>query len=335
MGEKRYDVLLKYCENPSSFSRDSMDETLVNAWRQTGIRELYIYEKLKKVIGAFEERQIPVIVLKGALLAKAVYPFGVRPFDDIDLLVKPEHFDEINNVLQKLGYADTAYSIPLWTHQDFANKVTYHEKDRDVNIPVDLHFSLGPHPYLGRLSRELLWKDAEKFEIEGMNLYGLKAEVQLLHLCLHLFQHLNESWISSCCDMASVIRYYEDSFDWDLFADILRSTGTVLPVRESLKRMQGFFGELVPMETMKAIEEIKTSSTAKTIFSYSKRNSEQMDRFFIQYISTPGLGMKLRCLKQALLPNRKFVDRYCTGSYKKYYAKVMRSFKNIFRSALK
>ena len=66
-------------------------ETLRNSYYGNAARNSFLYGELSNVLNAFREKQIEVIVLKGAALAETVYPNrALRPMSDIDLLVKRE-----------------------------------------------------------------------------------------------------------------------------------------------------------------------------------------------------------------------------------------------------
>jgi len=50
-----------------------------------------VYAQLRKVLQVFCQEKVPVIVLKGALLAELVYQhIGLRTMDDVDLLVSKQ-----------------------------------------------------------------------------------------------------------------------------------------------------------------------------------------------------------------------------------------------------
>jgi len=54
-------------------------------------RNMHLYHELGKVLGRLRQADIPVIALKGAHLAEAVYGnIALRPMNDVDLLVQTE-----------------------------------------------------------------------------------------------------------------------------------------------------------------------------------------------------------------------------------------------------
>ena len=57
---------------------------------------------------ALKERKLQVIVLKGAALLNTVYhDVALRPMEDIDLMVRQEHRDELKNLLETMGFVQS------------------------------------------------------------------------------------------------------------------------------------------------------------------------------------------------------------------------------------
>ena len=67
-----------------------------NAEAITG-RALFVTGELLRIAAAFEKEQIPVVALKGPVLAQVVYGgVALREFDDLDLLVRETDFLKAN-----------------------------------------------------------------------------------------------------------------------------------------------------------------------------------------------------------------------------------------------
>ena len=81
-------------------------ETLRSSYYSNAARNSLLYNELQKVLDAFKERRIEVIVLKGAALADTVYSHrALRPMSDIDLLVRKEKLTEVETQLLDMGYS--------------------------------------------------------------------------------------------------------------------------------------------------------------------------------------------------------------------------------------
>ncbi|MBU1660855.1 MAG: nucleotidyltransferase family protein, partial [Chloroflexi bacterium] len=64
-----------------------------------------LFRELDRILAAFAEANIPVILLKGAALAQTIYPDpALRPMGDLDLLVEKDDLERAVASAQNLGY---------------------------------------------------------------------------------------------------------------------------------------------------------------------------------------------------------------------------------------
>lgn len=87
-------------------------------------RNLRIYNELSKVLKAFTDAGIDVIVLKGAVLAETVYKnVGLRVIGDVDMLVKKDDLSIAKKELALLGYNPMQCDLTQW-HADQGRLLT-------------------------------------------------------------------------------------------------------------------------------------------------------------------------------------------------------------------
>ena len=68
-------------------------------------RNMYLYAELRRILEALREKDVEVIFLKGAALAKTVYgDIGLRQMSDIDILAKKEDLPKAVELLFHMGY---------------------------------------------------------------------------------------------------------------------------------------------------------------------------------------------------------------------------------------
>jgi hypothetical protein len=88
----------------SHFMPQEVMDKLKGAYQGNLARNMYLYAELKRILDAFSEKGVEVIVLKGAALAKTVYgDIGLRPMGDIDLLVKREDLPRAEKTMSGAG----------------------------------------------------------------------------------------------------------------------------------------------------------------------------------------------------------------------------------------
>lgn len=126
---------------------------------------------------------IDVLVLKGPHLGATVYESPKdRLYGDLDLLVKPQHFQAAAEALLANGFKPEAYKqFAIEVQEDFK----HWEYKSPQGIIVELHRWLSGHDRYP-LDLEGMFARAEKFVFGETEAWGLSTEDLLLHLCLHM-----------------------------------------------------------------------------------------------------------------------------------------------------
>ncbi|MEW6601382.1 MAG: nucleotidyltransferase family protein, partial [Nitrospirota bacterium] len=95
--------LKKHQEKTSvpSYVRDELAEL----YHGNVARNMYLRSELERILHAFNEQGIDVILLKGAALAWTAYgDIGLRTMGDIDILVRPKNLSMAKNIMHELSY---------------------------------------------------------------------------------------------------------------------------------------------------------------------------------------------------------------------------------------
>ena len=179
----------------------SVGEAGAKQYRANVARFVLFRERVQRIIAALSESGIPVIVLKGVLLAETLFDSpGLRAMGDIDLLVRHQDFTTAMGVLKRLGWQpkenndkanllsvigskgfDPAWQTGEWSLRD------------DVGFALDLHWHLSPSLWLRpayRIDMDSVWQQAVPI-VEGdlHGAYALSPVHTLAHLCLHIAHH--------------------------------------------------------------------------------------------------------------------------------------------------
>lgn len=176
---------------------DELREDLYTTVARTALAEV----QLAVVLGALTRARIPVVVVKGAALG-AYYPDpGLRPYGDIDIMVRREQLDLAEQALLALGYRGIA-SKDWWL-------------DRFHHLPpmasegsallVELHWRLDYEEEKGRLPAEDLWARAMPWMVRGQPGLQLDPIDATLYLCRHaVVQHRVHAAFRALFDLAQV-----------------------------------------------------------------------------------------------------------------------------------
>jgi hypothetical protein len=180
---------------------------LRNDAKRTHARSLMLLPRLgAELLAPLVDAGVAPIVFKGpALVGRYPYP-GLRPMDDVDLLVPPDQHPEARAALAKAGW-----TVVPWEGDPDHELILVHPAL--PGLPVEVHEDLSPPgERAGRLSITDLWRERRQVSLAGVEVYGLPPELELVALADHAAKpfHTYERMIWSV-DLALVCR---ERLDW-------------------------------------------------------------------------------------------------------------------------
>ena len=271
------------------------------------------FQELAAVLRSLRNSNIPVLVLKGAALADAVYGnIGLRPMTDVDLLVQREQLQHAKQVLGHLGYRSE-----LVETKPGAQVEEHHAeglvKRGEQDVVMGIHWRLFDSPYYrDRLRLEWFWDSALAVEIEGEPARILGVEAQILHLCGHLVLHhgRGERWrLIWLHDVAEVIARYGEQINWEAVLDRAGSCELVVPVRLVLTRLAAEWGVAVPRWVLGQLDDLRASPEQERLYAW--RTSEKMgvaQRFWADLAGISGWRARARYAWIQAFPSRAYME---------------------------
>jgi len=216
---------------------------------QTRAQAMLLDGWLTKLAAAMHQRDLAVMVLKGPALARTVYSSAtLRPYDDLDLLVRPKDEDAAVELLTSWGFTETldppeerwarsAGVIPGFAplHHQF-----HHPR---ANVVVELHtdpLQLGLRP----ACEDDRWRRATSLpDVPGCLM--LSPEDQLVQLSVHANKHGYDRliWLK---DLDLVLRRQGETLDWRQCRATAKREGVVASVWYSLALAAHLFETPIP-----------------------------------------------------------------------------------------
>ena len=295
-----------------------------------------ILRELKKVLSLLAERAVEVIVLKGAALANNLYPnLGLRPIRDVDFLIRREELTQVIEIMCHLGYQ--RHRPPARDGiVNFQEEVAY-VKYGEFPIVMDAHLTLvGQYPYSVKIEAEGLWSRAKRVNLAGIDTLTLCPEDSLLHLCLHQFQHCQTFWLIPACDIAKLIRHYQDRLDWRVFLNRVFEFELCLPVKYSLRKTFEVFHFPIPGFVFNELNLYKPSRFENMFFALlSSSNGHVGPGILSKLLTIPGISQKIRYLFSIIFPSRKWLMSYYASSNTKPLSLYARHMKSVFMTGYK
>jgi hypothetical protein len=180
-------------------------------------RNLSLYHDLKLICSWLRDAGIPVIVLKGAYLAREVYNnIAMRQMFDLDLLVPHSELLRAYDVITGHGY----YPNPD-DHKGAEERIKSHhhliglKKGSSHMVELHWHIEVPEHWPI-----EEFWERAVPFGLEDLKALCFSPEDLLLHLCHHLsYQHRFGLGLRPVLDICSVIDHFGETLDWKVIGE--------------------------------------------------------------------------------------------------------------------
>jgi hypothetical protein len=233
---------------------DRLQETYYQLAAANAVR----FQELAKVLTTLSAARIPVLVLKGALLAETVYGnLALRPMSDLDLLIPRERIHEIPQVLAPLGYrlsaGEAGYSFAYDTL--FCGEIILCKDTPVLPVVLDVHWHLLAVEWFhhtGRVDLEALWETVCPLRIDGTPARQLCPEDNLLHLCLHAGISHSYVYLLNLIDIDHAISIYRD-LDWDRFLQRARDFQVRSAAYFGLRFTRDLFDTPIPDRVLNAL----------------------------------------------------------------------------------
>jgi hypothetical protein len=187
-------------------------------------------------------------VLKGPALVESAYQGTARPYEDLDLLVRPGHFSLALEALEAAGaeLVDRNWDLVIGD-----GRAELHLLDRPTGVPIDLHWHLINRQPLRRTFRidtdELL---SRRTILPTAGFPVLEASDRLMHYAVHA-AHSGGHRLIWLADLSLVLRH--DPPDWEAVVERCRRWRTGLPVAVMLARTERTLGPALPAGVLAAI----------------------------------------------------------------------------------
>ncbi|MGI4788207.1 MAG: nucleotidyltransferase family protein [Janthinobacterium lividum] len=191
------------------------------------VQAAFLRRPLAELLDACGAAALDLIVLKGAALAETVYPRpSLRPFGDIDVLIRLEDASRVFALLSKLGYVVEAAAWKDLVSGRGCEANFFRSTERGV-VVIEVHTDLLNNALfqgLVSLDHAGLWQRSRPACLAGTGGWVLGPEDQLLHLCLHLACH----YFAAPNSLEDIVQIcIVQSVDWPLFLTLCRKANAV------------------------------------------------------------------------------------------------------------
>jgi hypothetical protein len=176
-------LLLERLKEPSSAVEASQRDQARAASRLASVRSLQLEQLLAESIASLDAARVDVRVLKGAAHARCLYPRPeLRPYSDVDLLVRGPQWAQAVDVLMSAGCVRQHPEVSHGFDARFGKGATFRTP---TGIGIDLHRTLVAGYFGMRIDLDSLFERPQAMSVGGMSCLALSPEAQLLHAAVH------------------------------------------------------------------------------------------------------------------------------------------------------
>src|SRR5229473_7854687 len=176
----------------------------------TALRNLRRLAELREIQTALAAQNIPIVALKGIVLAFLAYPDpSLRPMNDIDLLLDEKHLDSAVRILRNLGYSCPARLRGLY----FEGEVKLQKLG--TQLLIELHTQIEVTAPASAVDAGDIWSRSVKTRISDFEVYTLNEEDFFFHLCLHMSRrHCFTTGFLPFVDILKWVETHGATWDW-------------------------------------------------------------------------------------------------------------------------
>ena len=236
---------------------------------QSLARNMLLQDELSKLLSAFNEAGLPVIVLKGAALLGSIYrDIALRPMSDLDVLVQPENLDRAEAIALCYGYLPIVERVVQEhdaTDRRHLPNLIHHE--RGIVLEIHQHIVDSDGPYHFNLNG--FWSGARPVSILGVPTLVLATENQLLHLSINflLDRHYSSCFaLGQLCDISELISGEGDSLNWDLVERVADDVYIQQGIHYVLYACEQLLGSQVPASVLSRLQPLEFNSSLAKLF---------------------------------------------------------------------
>lgn len=272
-------------------------QSLKARYLQTYFRNEARITELVRLVELFRQEGIPVLLLKGvALLASLYDDWGLRPFNDLDILVPETDLEHAHRLILQQGYALTMREYrTAWRRFGGARGYC---KD---GVWLDLHWRFEFLP--PSVDAQEIFVRTQRVTLAGSEVLILQREDLLYHLLHHMAFHHGLFKLIWLVDISRIVAAGKDAVDWTRVARMERGARLPAPLRVGLKKARDLLGVAVP----DAVLQGPSFSERLVQYMLSFNGEAEIAGKLFRLWTLPGIKEKVHFLLGVLFPGTEFL----------------------------
>jgi hypothetical protein len=238
------------------------------------IQNTFLLEELGRIVRHFKTAGLPLLTMKGPVLAKTAYAdLAARRSVDLDIVVRREQFFDVDRALRDLGYEYaasrkqlTGWRKTLSLYLDGQWQFTR----AGGTFNLDVHTRVMPPGYSLPATFAPFWKRARTVSLgKGNSVRGFAPEDMILILSYH---GIKNQWraLKYIVDLAELIRS-TSSLNWSAVLERARQSDSIRVLKLGLSLSQEVMSAPLPEDIQRWIRKKPMDDSSSTIKKYLQK----------------------------------------------------------------
>jgi hypothetical protein len=269
---------------------DPMLNRLKGVYRKTWVENQLLFQRVAHAMCQIKAAGIPMVLLKGAPLSILYFKNpGLRPMNDVDVLIPLVQREKAIHLLQSLGWSPRL-NPPLRLTQAYLNVKHAHNFNDADGFGIDLHWHVLTNG-LAHDDDDDFWQAALPLVFNEVDCLALNPTDMLFHLISHGMRwdvDLPLRWIT---DAMIVLREKGQQINWNRLVSHAKRHRTTLKTFNALDYLKGNFNAPIPLEILTVLKEIPASwkeHTEERISSYRNPLLGYFPEYWIAFMHFQG-----------------------------------------------
>lgn len=286
-------------------------EELEQAFYRTAAANTRCLHQLAELGAPLAAEGIPLLLLKGAALAPALYSdSALRLIGDIDLAVPRASAPACGGLLRGLGYLPSQVEEQPGSLLAQSNQERFQPPSPHQAV-VELHWHILDVPYyLQSIPMDWFWHNTEVLSLAGQTFQVLNPQANLIYLPAHLALHHQFHGLHSLLDLALLIVRQQHRLDWEALAATARDFDLLVALRATLERLAECWPSLPVEEARRRLNAVEPSETDQRLFRLLTAGARNVPQHvYTTLLSLPGLAARARFVWVNVFPQATYMMR--------------------------
>ncbi|MFK7846550.1 MAG: nucleotidyltransferase family protein [Rhodothermales bacterium] len=265
--------------NPEIHVPEEISARLKKHASEQAVTNLFQTQELIRVLALFEDAGLEAMPFKGPALGHYLYNnLGIRPFGDLDILIRKEAFPQIKTILMANGYNPYRTFTPEKEAAFIDTQMGFEFVREDEQSVIEVHWSFLNTVHAFKLSEEDVWRDRTQLDLSGKEVDIFSPAHLLVYLCAHGSKSLwaRMRWI---CDVAELVTKHQDEQFWNTVQEVATQSRSKRMLHTGLRLASELLDTPLPKPIAKAVKsDIKAILLANEVITSFFASNEPADQ---------------------------------------------------------